>query len=186
MLKILKNNLKKSWWAIVLIFVLLCTQAMADLNLPDFTSKIVNVGIQQKGVENSSPEVITKSTMDKILLLTKEDELILNNYQIFSRANVSDKEYNKYLKKYPNIKTNDYLVGVSYTGMMDNNTVENGLKIFKKDDNIIVESLIHPYFAEKMSEYYITQNQDMKFKIENFGFDFTTYKEICANNDEKI
>ena len=110
MLKILKNNLKKSWWAIVLIFVLLCTQAMADLNLPDFTSKIVNVGIQQKGVENSSPEVITKTTMDKILLLTKEDELILNNYQIFSRDNVSDKEYNKYLKIYPNIEKQETFV----------------------------------------------------------------------------
>jgi len=103
--------------------------------------------------------------------------LLLNYFTLKNR---------KTLKKYPNIKTNDYLVGVSYTGMMDNNTVENGLKIFKKNDNIIVESLIHPYFAEKMSEYYITQNQDMKFKIENFGFDFTTYKEICANNDEKI
>ena len=88
------------------------------------------------------------------------------------------------LKKYPTLKTNDYLVGVSYTGMMDNNTVENGLRIFQKDENILVESLIHPYFSEKMSEYNITQNQEMKFKIENFGFEFTTYKKM-AETDEK-
>ena len=103
MLKILTNNLKKSWWAIIIIFVLLCAQAMADLNLPDFTSKIVNVGIQQKGIENSSPDVITKDTMNKVLLVTKEDSFILDNYQEFSKNNISDKEYNKYLKNYPNI-----------------------------------------------------------------------------------
>ena len=103
MLKILKNNLKKSWWAIVIIFVLLCAQAMADLNLPDFTSKIVNVGIQQNGIENSSPDAITKATMDKVLLVTEEDEFLLENYQVFSKDNFSDKEYNQYLKKYPNL-----------------------------------------------------------------------------------
>ena len=92
----------------------------------------------------------------------------------------------KTLKNYPNLKTNDYLVGVSYTGMMDNNTVENGLRIFKNNENITVEALIHPYFSEKMSEYNITQNKDMKFKIENFGFEFTTYSELLKQTYEKI
>ena len=110
MLKILKSNLKKSWWAIIIIFVLLCAQAMADLNLPDFTSKIVNIGIQQKGIENSSPEVITKQTMDKVLLLTKEDNFILENYQVFSKDNISEKEYNKYIKNYPNIEQKESFV----------------------------------------------------------------------------
>ena len=68
MLKLLRENLKQSWIAVLCIIFLLCMQAAADLNLPDFTSKIVNVGIQQKGIENSSPDVITKQTLDKILL----------------------------------------------------------------------------------------------------------------------
>ena len=88
------------------------------------------------------------------------------------------------LKKYPNLKTNRYLVGVSYTGMMDNKTVENGLKIFKNEENILVESLIHPYFREKNDEYSIAQNKDMKYKIENFGFEFTTYKELAAQYEK--
>ena len=92
----------------------------------------------------------------------------------------------KTLKNYPKLKTNDYLVGVSYTGMMDNNTVENGLRVFKKDEDVVVESLIHPYYSEKMSEYGITQNRDMKFKIENYGFEFTTYKELASENHEKV
>ena len=104
MLKLLKDNLKQSWVFVVIIFVLLWTQAMADLNLPDFTSKIVNVGIQAKGIENASPDVITKDTMDKVLLLTKEDELIMDNYTLISKENIEEKEYNKLTREYPNIK----------------------------------------------------------------------------------
>ena len=127
MLKILKSNLKKSWWAIIIIFVLLCAQAMADLNLPDFTSKIVNVGIQQKGVENSSPDVITKQTLDKVLLVTKEDDFILDNYQLYSKDNMSDKEYNEYLKKYPNIdKQETYIIKKSDNETRDKLNLEMG------------------------------------------------------------
>lgn len=110
MLRILKSNLKKSWWAVLIIFVLLCTQAMADLNLPDFTSKIVNIGIQQKGIENASPDVITKATMDKLLLVTKEDTYILDKYQAFSKDNLGDKEYNRYVKLYTNIENQESYV----------------------------------------------------------------------------
>ena len=46
MLKVLKN-LKKSFWAVLIIVLLLCIQAWADLELPDYTSKIVNNGIQE-------------------------------------------------------------------------------------------------------------------------------------------
>ena len=46
MLKILKN-LKESFWQVLFIVVLLCVQAAIDLALPDYTSKIVNIGIQE-------------------------------------------------------------------------------------------------------------------------------------------
>lgn len=85
----------------------------------------------------------------------------------------------KTLAQYKNLKTNDFLVGVSYTGMMNNSTVESGLRALKSEENILVESLIHPYYSEKQDEYLITQNRDMKFKIENMGFEFTTYKELA-------
>ena len=107
MLKILKNNLRKSWLIVVFIIVLLCVQAMADLNLPDFTSKIVNIGIQQKGIENSAPEVITKQNYDRVLLISQEDELFNQNYQLFSKENLSEKMYNKYLREYPNIENQE-------------------------------------------------------------------------------
>ena len=92
----------------------------------------------------------------------------------------------KTLKNYPNLKTNKYLVGVSYTGIMDNNTIENGLKKLKNQNDFVVESLIHPYYEEKENEYLITQNKDMKYKIETFGFEFTTYKELAEEHYEKV
>lgn len=47
MFKILKN-LKKTWASVVAIVILLCLQAWADLELPSYTSKIVNTGIQAR------------------------------------------------------------------------------------------------------------------------------------------
>lgn len=79
MLKVLKN-LKESVLAVIAIILLLIVQANADLALPDYTSKIVNVGIQQSGVENTAPEVIRKSQMDNILKFTSDDEAILSDY----------------------------------------------------------------------------------------------------------
>ncbi len=79
MLKVLKN-LKESALAVIAIILLLIVQANADLALPDYTSKIVNVGIQQSGVENTAPELIRKSQMDNILKFTSDDEAILSDY----------------------------------------------------------------------------------------------------------
>lgn len=79
MLKVLKN-LKESALAVIAIILLLIVQANADLALPDYTSEIVNVGIQQSGVENTAPEVIRKSQMDNILKFTSDDEAILSDY----------------------------------------------------------------------------------------------------------
>ena len=59
MLKILAN-LKDSWISVLILIVLLSMQAWADLELPKYTSKIVNVGIEQGGIENTNPDVIKK------------------------------------------------------------------------------------------------------------------------------
>lgn len=92
MLKILKN-LKESWMAVIAIIILLCIQAAADLKLPDFTSQIVNVGIQQSGIENVAPEVIRKSTLDNLQYFTDDYETILENYEIVEKNEKNIKEY---------------------------------------------------------------------------------------------
>lgn len=103
MLKILRN-LKKSWISVVLIVLLLCVQAATDLALPDYTSKIVNIGIQQRGIEEAAPEIIRKSQMENLCIFTKEDEEILQNYTLISKDSLNEDEYEKEVKKYPELE----------------------------------------------------------------------------------
>ena len=71
MIKIFKY-LKSSVISIILIVCLLATQAICDLSLPDYTSKIVNVGIQQNGIENAASLVLTEKTYNNIKLLLSQ------------------------------------------------------------------------------------------------------------------
>ena len=109
MFKLLRN-LKSSILYVVIIVLLLCVQAWADLTLPDYTSKIVNTGIQAGGIENPSPEVIKKSQMDNLLLFTKEDESILSKYTLISKDSLEEKEYEKYTEKYPALENEDLYI----------------------------------------------------------------------------
>ncbi len=102
MLKILKF-LKKSTAPIIIIIALLVLQAYCDLSLPSYTSDIVDVGIQQGGVENSTPIAIRESQMKKLELLMDEDsrEIVLNSYILLSKESLSEENYQIYQKKYP-------------------------------------------------------------------------------------
>ena len=100
MFKVLKN-LKESWISVITIVLLLIVQAAGDLTLPDCTSKIVNVGIQNGGIENVAPEVIRKSEMENMLIFTEGDDKILASYEEISKDNLDSAEYEKLVKKYP-------------------------------------------------------------------------------------
>ena len=65
MLKIMKFA-KKSWIWILTVIVLLVVQANCDLALPQYTSDIVDVGIQSMGVEENVPEAMPQSTYNII------------------------------------------------------------------------------------------------------------------------
>ena len=97
MLKVLKN-LKNSFWAVVAIVILLCVQAKTDLTLPDYTSKIVNTGIQAGGIETAVPEFISKENMEQILMFSENNDEILNNYTLLGDT-LNEKEQ-KIAKKY--------------------------------------------------------------------------------------
>ena len=111
MLKVLKN-LKNSWTSVLIIVILLCVQAATDLALPDYTSKIVNVGIQYGGIEEAAPEVISKEDMENILFFTDNDEQILENYELVEGEPTADQEklINEYLGKEYNTKENKIYV----------------------------------------------------------------------------
>lgn len=100
MFKVLKN-LKESWISVIAIVLLLVVQAAGDLTLPDYTSKIVNVGIQNGGIENVAPDVIRKSEMENLLIFTEDDDKILASYEEILKEDLDSEEYEKLVKKYP-------------------------------------------------------------------------------------
>ena len=92
MLKVLKN-LKKSFVSVIAIVILLCVQAWADLSLPDYTSKIVNNGIQSGGIEKAIPEFISVKDMENINLFVDENNknTILQAYTLIEN-NITTKQ----------------------------------------------------------------------------------------------
>lgn len=97
------------------------------------------------------------------------------------------------LKKY-NLRTNDYLIGVGYTGFMDVNTIEYGLKKVDKDDSI-TEILIHPcyfnsdkidilnnkYKKARTVEFLTTMDAGLLNKINIMGMQLTNFRELTGN-----
>lgn len=101
MVKIIKEL--KPFTVLVLIIVgLLFAQAMADLALPDYMSNIVNVGIQQNGIENAVPQVIRAEKMEKLKILLDEEEksIVDKNYKLIDKSNLTEQEFKDYSKKY--------------------------------------------------------------------------------------
>ena len=102
MLKLVKY-LKSSIGPILLVVALLVVQAMCDLALPEYTSRIVNVGIQQGGIENAVPQVIRQSEMEHLFLFMSESDqaMLLEHYEELERSALSENEYTSLVKKYP-------------------------------------------------------------------------------------
>ena len=146
MLKVLKN-LKKSFWAVIVIILLLIVQAQADLRLPDFTSRIVNVGIQSGGIENAVPEIISKEDMDNILIFSNEDEKILENYTLV--GNELNKDQEKIIKNY---------LGKDYEVEENTIYVLNDISSQKEDE-------LSGIFSEPLMEYSLITNEETASKI---------------------
>lgn len=68
-------NMKKYWYFIIAIFLLLIVQAYCDLALPDYTSNIIDVGITNSGIEHAMPEYMTSEGYASIAMFLTEDEL---------------------------------------------------------------------------------------------------------------
>lgn len=74
MFKVLKYA-KQLWYIMLVILALLFVQVYCELTLPGYTSDIVDVGIQNKGVEYPIPEKISEDTFERLTLFLTEEEL---------------------------------------------------------------------------------------------------------------
>lgn len=68
--------------AVAIVVVLLAVQAFCDLSLPNYTSDIVDVGIQQSGVEHASTDALTERTHDLVAIMESEqnESLFADSY----------------------------------------------------------------------------------------------------------
>lgn len=164
MFKVLKN-LKKTWLSVVIIVILLCVQAWADLELPSYTSKIVNIGIQQGGIENVSPAIIRKSQLENLLIFTSDDEKILDSYEL----NTKDLSYklNKKINKYFG-KNNNVELETVYVLKDLNEQEQQDLNEIMAKPLMEVYSLTNETLAMQMKES-ILQNvpEEQKVSLEN-------------------
>lgn len=127
-------------------------------------------------VPNFKKHINTKYPLNLIKLT------LLNNFTKINRTK---------LDKF-NLNTNNYIIGVTYTGYMDENTVLYALKAIKTE-NTTTEILIHPTFYENQiilkdnyNEFLITQSQTIKSRINDLGWDLTNYKKIFEREAEII
>ena len=82
----MKNLFKSAaehWKTLIAIIIVLFIQAYCDLSLPAYTSDIVNVGIQQGGVEDQVPEAISVDEMNRLLLFvpSEDQDTVLDAYE---------------------------------------------------------------------------------------------------------
>lgn len=106
MIKIFKY-LKSSIVSVLAIILLLFVQAYLDLTLPDYTSKIVNIGVQQAGIEDAAITEIGESSLNNLLLFMNDDD---KNYIIDSYTesdNINGEKIYKLKKDVDKTKIND-------------------------------------------------------------------------------
>ena len=102
------KQLARHWAACLAVVALLFVQAYCDLSLPDYTSKIVDIGIQQGGIESPLPETVRQSTLDALSLLMGEED-----------ANALQNAYGYYLQDDGVLKLRSDLTDAERTALED-------------------------------------------------------------------
>ncbi len=107
-----KNNIFLAFVIpIIVVIGLLAVQALCDLELPSYTSDIINNGIQQGGVDSGLPEVLTVDMFDAIVKISNDDPAIMASYDLYIADNLSTQDFEKLSNDYPLLKSeNLYLL----------------------------------------------------------------------------
>jgi ATP-binding cassette, subfamily B, multidrug efflux pump len=111
--RLIKHLRPYVWW-ILLIVLLLFGQAMADLSLPTYMSKIVNVGIQQNGIQNAVPKAIRATEFNRLILFISDADKaeVSAAYSPADNTTLSSDEYAGLVKKYPRLANEQlYVLG---------------------------------------------------------------------------
>ena len=141
---------------VLLILCVLVVQAYCDLSLPTYTSNIVNVGIQQSGIDEEIPENISEEEMNRLLLFVSEDDRqdIQNAYEKSSESFDYDGEV---LTLKDSVKSDneklDALTEEMKLPMMLTDGFENGSDTTKQMEGQLKEQMSQVPGIEKMSVF---------------------------------
>lgn len=128
-------------------------------------------GIPYIRTQNEIPYIVWKKSFNHKFAINIIKNILLNTFTLINKRN--------------KIKTNDYFIGVLYTGYMDEDAILEGLK--KVKENSITEVIFHPALYEKNSsryrEFLITQNLNFKENLKNSGFSQSTYYDINSETE---
>lgn len=150
----LKRYLKPFIFPLIVAILLLFVQAVCDLNLPNYMSDIVNVGIQANGIENEAPEAISENGMELIKCFTSnEEEQILEDSYEKILAGTSE-----YIDEYPEVaNTNIYI-------LKDNENVEKLNAIFQIADRTFINVMSEMSAQSGEEQTNISDNTEIDLK----------------------
>lgn len=150
MIKLLRF-LKPFIFPLIISIILLFIQAQTELTLPDYMSKIVNIGIQQNGITGVIPKVLTKQNLNDIsIFLSKEEEtLLLKNFELIK---IDNPKYKIVLNEFPKISGDIYLP-------------KNNLKTSGELEEILSRGI----FSYSMLEFYSQKNPDIFLQLKNMS-----------------
>lgn len=185
MMKILKY-LKPYIAMVIGIIFLLFVQASSDLALPDYTANIVNVGIQQGGVENGVPSVIRQSEMEKLKLFLDDEQAkeIDSNYRLLEKDSLAEGEFNEKIQQYKTLETE-----ALYELKDSSEETINKLSEFMPRAFMSVKAMDMAYEQGKMGN--LPPNQDIwkmfsKMEKQDFAKVKSTIEKELKNIDEAI
>ena len=124
-----KNNIFLTFIIpIVAVIVLLAAQALCDLELPSYTSDIINNGIQQGGIDKGLPEVLTEDMYDAIVKISDSNPAIMASYDFYVSENLTTEELDSLGSKYPLLKEENLYILKNLTEE-EKDIVEEQIKI---------------------------------------------------------
>ena len=170
--------------AVMAIFLLLIVQAYCDLSLPQYMSDIVDIGIQQSGIEYAVPEEMRAQTMDGLCLFLSEEDAarLQDSYEMTEDGNYRLKGLHK-----EELQDLEAMLGLPMVAM-SSITQETGIEVsdlqaMLESGQMTKEQVLQAEEAAKanmgdMSESIISQKARLMVKQEykSLGYDMGAYQ----------
>ena len=176
----LMKYLKGFTLPLIFLVIILGVRVVAELELPTYTSNIVDIGIQQKGIKDAVPNKIREKSLDTLELFMTDDEVkkVKDNYKkegnIYKLNNISDdvrKELNDIFKE-----TMTVVLGAKKQNI-DLTQVEQGVKLGIVDKGTLIDQ-------RKKTVSSLGNASDMMLKQAGISFVKEEYSEVGIDTNE--